>query len=222
MKKGERREKKEKDKISVSSAWHLPEVPWFFSQKKKGQRDPHPSQLTEVRHSLTLSLSLQFLSTRPSTCARFRPEKKKSAVHSPQFLSAQPSTCPRFRPEKKKSATHPPQFPSARPCTCPRFRPEKRKNVVHSPQFLSSPPGTCPRPETKKRKVRSTLHNFCQLGQAPARGSDPKKRKVRSTLSTISVSSARHLPEVQTRKRKSAIHSPQFLSARPSTCPKKK
>ena len=41
---------------------------------------------------------------------------------------------------------------------------------------------------------RRTLHNFCQLGLTPARRSDHPK--------------------------KSAIHSPQFLSARPSTCPR--
>ena len=54
------------------------------------------------------------------------------------------------------------------------------------------------RPE-KKEEVRSTLHNFCQLGLAPARGSDRKKKC--DPLSTISVSSAQHLPKVQTRKK---------------------
>ena len=66
--------------------------------------------------------------------------------NSPQFLSARPSTCPRFRPEKGKvRAIHSPQFLSARPSTCPRFRPEKQKSAVHSPQFLSARPGTCPK-----------------------------------------------------------------------------
>ena len=74
--------------------------------------------------------------------------------------------------------------------------------------------------DPKKGKVRSSLHNFCHLRLAPARGSDPKKRKVRSTISTISVSSAMHLPEVQTRKKRRAIHSPQFLSSPPGTCPR--
>ena len=104
--------------------------------------------------------------------------------------------------------------------------------------------------------------NFLQLGLAPGRGSDPKKKgcdplstisvssawhlqevqtrkKKCDPLSTISVSSAKHVPEVQTRKKKarstlqnfcqlglaparpekkSAIHSPRFLSARPGTC----
>ena len=83
--------------------------------------------------------------------------------------------CPRFRPEKKKSAIHSPQFLSARPGTCPRFRPEKKvRSTLHNFCLLGLAPARDSDP--KKRKVQSTLHNFCQLGLAPAQGSGPKKK----------------------------------------------
>ena len=72
---------------------------------------------------------------------------------------------------------------------------KKRKSAIHFSHFLSARPSTCSkfRPE---KKARSTLHNFCKLGLSPVPGSDPPKKKVQ----------------------KSAIHSPQFLSAGTSTC----
>ena len=145
--------------------------------------------------------------------------RKKSAIHSPQFLSTRPGTCPRFRPEKKKSAIHSPQFLSARPCTCPRFRPEKKKCDPLSTISVSSAVQHLPEVQTRKKKVRSTLHNFCQLGLAPARGSDPKKK---GAIHSPQFLSARPCtcPRFRPKQKKSAIHSPQFLSARPGTCPR--
>ena len=142
--------------------------------------------------------------------ARGSDPKKKSAIHSPQFLFARPS------------AIHSPQFLSARASTCPRFRPEKKRkarSTLHNfcQLGLAQARGSDPKKrkvrstlhffcqlglararvsDPKEGKVRSTLHNFCQLGRAPARGSHPKKRKKCDPLSTISVSSAEHLPEV--------------------------
>ena len=129
-------------------------------EKKKGQR---AHQLTEVSNT-----------SRPGTCSRFRPEKKKkSAVDPPQFLSTRPGTCPKFFGF----------FFFALPCASTGKK-KKKKNwsqqslplSLHNLCKLGLTPARSS--DLKKRKVRSTLRNFCKLGLTPARSSDPKKKRV--------------------------------------------
>ena len=162
------RKKKEKrdplSTISVSSAWHLPEVLWFFFspcpaqaqiKKKKGQR---AHQLTEVSNTcLSLHIFCQLrLAPVPGSDLK-KKRKVRSTLRNFCQLGLAParsslvfffSPCPAQAQERKK----------------------KKKNWSQQSLPLS-------------------LHNLCKLGLTPARSSDLKKRKVRS-LSAISVSSA--------------------------------
>ena len=137
------------------------------------------------------------LSTISVSSAKQLPEvqtpKKRGAVHSPQFLFARPSACPRFRPEKKKKCDPLSTISFSSAKHLPEVQTRKKEKC--GPLFAISVSSAQHLPEVqtrKKEEVRSTLHNFYQLGQAPARGSE----------------------------KKSAVHSLQFLSTRPSTCPR--
>ena len=77
-----------KKKCEVRSTFHIFCLLWFFfspcpaqaQKKKKGQRDPHSHQLTEVNNPyLSLSLDI-FCKAGPSICSRLRLHKKKGKV----------------------------------------------------------------------------------------------------------------------------------------------
>ena len=106
------RKKKEKcdplSTISVSSAWHLPEVLCFFfspcpaqAQIKKKKRPASPSINWSQQY---LSLSPHFLSAPPGTCSRFRPEKKEKCGR-PSAISVNSAWhLPEVRIRKKKGS----------------------------------------------------------------------------------------------------------------------
>ena len=257
--------------ISVSSAWHLPEVQ-TRKKKRKARSTLHnfcqlglaPERFSDPEKKSAIH-SPQFRSTRPGTCPRFRQEKKKvrSTLHNVCRLGQAPAQgsdpkkkvrstlhnfcqlglapargsdpkkrkvrstlhnfcqlglAPARGPEskKRKGAIHSPQFLSARPSTCPRFR-SKKKGTIHSPQFLSTPPSTCPmfRPEKKGDPLSTiSVSSAWHLPEVQTR-----KNGKCDPLSTISVSSAWHLPEVQTRKKKCDPLSTISVSS-PGTCPR--
>ena len=131
-------------------------------------------------------------------------------------LSARPSTCPRFRPEKKEkrgplstisvsSAWRLPEVQTLRKEKCDPLSTISASSAWHLPEV-----------QTRRKEKCDPLSTISaeHLAEVQAR----KKEKC-DPLSAISVSSAWHLPEVQIEK-KGAIHCPQFLSARPSTCPR--
>ena len=69
---GERREKKEKEDMSVSSALHLPEVLWcFFAKKKKAPArgsDPKKGKARSTLHNFfQLTQALAFQTTQKKT-----------------------------------------------------------------------------------------------------------------------------------------------------------
>ena len=126
----------------------------------------------EVRHLHRRRTLYNFCHLRLAP-ARGSDPKKKGVIHSPQFLSTRPSTCQRFRPEKKvRSTLH--NFCRLGLAPAQGSDPKKKmRSTLHNFCQLGLAPARGSDP--KKRKVRSTLHNFCQLGLAHAPDSDPKK-----------------------------------------------
>ena len=205
--------------ISVSSAWHLPEV----QTRKKMQSTLHnfchlrlaPARGSDPKKKEVPSTFHNFCQLGQAP-ARGSDPNKKSAVHSSQFLSARHGTCPRFRPAKREvrstlhnssSAKHLPEVQTRKKEKCGPLSTISVSSAKHLPEV-----------QTRTKKVRSTLHNFCQLGLAPARGLDPQKEKC-DPLSTIPARPSTY-PRFRPEKKKSAVHSPQFLSTQLSTCPR--
>ena len=65
--------------------------------EKRQRRDRETKRKRKVRSTLH-----NFFELRLARVPSDHPKKKKSAIHSPQFLSTRPSTCSRFRPLPKK------------------------------------------------------------------------------------------------------------------------
>ena len=260
--------------ISVSSAWHLPEVLWFFFSpcpaqaqiKKKKKRPASPSINWSQQY---LSLSPHFLSAPPGTCSRFRPEKKEkcgrpsaisvnSAWHLPEVLWFFFRLALRKHRKKKKTEASNPYLslslcklglrPEAVEDTARSSDPKKKGSKATATTTKDKGKETEKRQrrdreetEKRQRRDREETEKRCrdppQISEKRQRRDreETKKRsaireetekrqrrdrEVRSTLHNFFELRLARVPSDHPKKKKSAIHSPQFLSARPGTCSK--
>ncbi len=145
-KKKEKKEKEGKIVKNVKKMWK--------SAKKRPARPSFPSIDWSQQ---SLSLSPQFLSTRPAPVPGSDPPQKESAIPSPHFPQA--CTCSRFRlPPKKKVRSTLHNFCKLAPVPGPN-PPKKKKSAVDLPHFLKPRPSTCSkfRPQKKSAVRPSTF-----------------------------------------------------------------